>query len=103
MEFDYNPKYRCLTNALIVIFAAMIFTLQFGERAVADTLEDAKAAFKKSHYATALRLYLPLAEQGNVEAQTDLAFLYYLAAWRMEMILLWRAGKPSKTTGRSSG
>lgn len=74
-------------NALIFIFAAMIFTLQFAERAVGDTLADAKAAFKKSHYATALQLYLPLAEQGNLEAQTDLAFLYYLAAWRMEMIV----------------
>ena len=76
MEFAYNPKYRRLTNALIVIFAAMIFTLQFAERAVADTLEDAKAALGRKDYATALRLYRSLADKGDAAAQYNLGEMY---------------------------
>lgn len=39
-------------------------------------LDAGMAAFEKGDYATALALWRPLAEQGNAEAQTELANLY---------------------------
>jgi len=80
-------------SAIITICLGVSWILICPDLVVAGTLEDAKAAFRKSHYATALRLYLPLAEQGNLEAQTGLAFLYYLAAWRIDVII--EQGLPS--------
>src|SRR6516165_4658167 len=42
----------------------------------ATPIEDAQAAHGKSDYATALRLWRPLADQGNAEAQYALGFMY---------------------------
>ncbi|WP_053005727.1 tetratricopeptide repeat protein [Kiloniella spongiae] len=44
--------------------------------ALADNLEDAKTAVKKRDYNTAYSLYIPLAEQGNQEAQYALGQMY---------------------------
>ena len=41
-------------------------------------LEDAHAAYDKQDYATARRLYRPLADQGDAWAQTRLGFMYDL-------------------------
>jgi uncharacterized protein len=38
--------------------------------------EDAGVAYKKGDYATALRMWRPLAEQGDAVAQTGLALMY---------------------------
>ena len=45
--------------------------------AVAGPLEDGAAAHEKGDYATALRLWHPLAEQGNAHAQFNLGVMYY--------------------------
>jgi len=45
--------------------------------AVAGPFEDAVAAYNKGDYATALRLWRPLAEQGNADAQSNLGTMYY--------------------------
>ncbi len=45
--------------------------------AAAGPLEDATAAYLKGDYATALRLWRPLAEQGDASAQTRLGNSYY--------------------------
>jgi TPR repeat protein len=37
----------------------------------------AAAAYDKGDYATALRLWQPLAEQGDVRAQTNLGLMFY--------------------------
>ena len=37
----------------------------------------AAAAYDKGDYATALRLWRPLAEQGDVRAQTNLGLMFY--------------------------
>jgi TPR repeat protein len=43
---------------------------------VAGPSEDANAAFKNGDYATALRLWRDLAEQGNASAQASLGYMY---------------------------
>lgn len=43
---------------------------------VGATLADADAAFKRREYATALRFYRPLADQGNAEARIALGNMY---------------------------
>ena len=42
----------------------------------AGTFEEALAAFNRSDYGTALRLFRPLADQGDVHAQYDLGLMY---------------------------
>ena len=44
--------------------------------AVAGPFEDGLAAHGKGDYATALRLWRPLAEQGNARAQYNLGLMY---------------------------
>jgi hypothetical protein len=44
--------------------------------AAAGPLEDGRAAYKRGDFAEAMRLWRPLAEQGNNDAQVDLASLY---------------------------
>ncbi len=46
--------------------------------AVSGPLEDGQAAYNSSDYATALKLWRPLAEQGNALAQTNLGLMYIL-------------------------
>jgi len=42
----------------------------------AELLEDALAAYERGDYPTALRLFLPLAEQGNTVAQFNVGIMY---------------------------
>jgi TPR repeat protein len=44
--------------------------------ATAGPFEDASAAYERAEYATALRLFRPLAEQGNAEAQLQIGEMY---------------------------
>ena len=44
---------------------------------IAGALEDCAAAFDRHDYAAALQLCRPLAEQGDVRAQTSLGGMYY--------------------------
>lgn len=39
--------------------------------------DDAKAAYDRGDYATAMRLWRPLAEQGRARAQFDLSVMYF--------------------------
>ena len=52
--------------------------LSSSHAAIADDLEDGVAAYVKQDFATALRLWTPLAEQGNVEAELQLGQMYDL-------------------------
>jgi hypothetical protein len=45
--------------------------------AVAGPYEDGLAAYNRGDYATALRLFPPLAEQGNALAQRELGVMFY--------------------------
>lgn len=60
--------------------------------AVADPFEDGVAAYQRNDYATALRLWRPLAEQGHTDAQFNLGFMYETGG-----------AIPSDLTGRGFG
>jgi TPR repeat protein len=63
---------RTLKHAVAVI----ILGFSYAESVAAGPLEDADAALKRRNYPTAVRLILPLAEQGNADAQYNLGVLY---------------------------
>ncbi len=42
----------------------------------AGPFEDGEAAYERKNYATALKFWRPLAEQGDFAAQTNLGFMY---------------------------
>ena len=61
------------------IFVALVFLIMSNNAAVsADVLpfDEGLAAFRQEDYATALRLWRPLAEKGNGLAQYYLGFMY---------------------------
>ena len=56
--------------------AVIILMLSFASQLAAGPLEDAVAAHDRGDYATALRLFRPLAEQGHASAQNNLGGMY---------------------------
>lgn len=59
-----------------IVRFVMLVGLVLGGAAIAGPLEDAASADSRGDYATALRLWRELAEQGNAIAQTNLGFMY---------------------------
>jgi len=57
--------------AMFILSFAMCGTVVF-----AGALEDGQAAYNRGDYATALKLFRPLAEQGNADAQNNLGWAY---------------------------
>jgi uncharacterized protein len=57
----------------LVLLCASLMTVQ---QAWAGAVEDARVAYLRKDYSTALSLWRPLAEQGNAEAQRGLGILY---------------------------
>ena len=55
---------------------ALVLAAGLASAAVAGPYEDGDAAYNKGDYATALRLWRPLADQGNVYAQSWLGVMY---------------------------
>ena len=66
---------KCLPRLLInsVLIICILFQLNG-----CGNETDPKKAFEKGDYGTAYKLWLPLAEDGNAEAQNYLGILYYL-------------------------
>ena len=60
---------------ILLVLLAFASPLSMAGGAVAGPFEDAQAAHGRSDYATALRLWRPLADQGNAEAQYALGFM----------------------------
>ncbi len=56
--------------------AVVVMTLALLGFAKAGTFEDGGAAYAVEDYAAALRLWRPLAEQGDAEAQHNLGLMY---------------------------
>ena len=54
----------------------LLLALGLSGPVLAGQLEDAAAAYLKQDYATALRLFRPLADQGDAEAQGNLGIMY---------------------------
>ena len=59
----------------IKTFIVMLM-LSFSHAAIAGDLEDGVAAVEKGDFATAVRLWTPLAEHGNAVAQSHLGLMY---------------------------
>jgi TPR repeat protein len=60
------PQYLILTSIVFLIFVA----------AFADEMSDGLAAYKAGHYEEAYKLWRPLAEKGDANAQYNLGLLY---------------------------
>ncbi len=58
------------------ILAGVVLSLMLTGGAAAGPYEDGLAAAKRGDYATALRLWRPLAEQGYANAQFNLGFMF---------------------------
>lgn len=57
--------------------SAVVLALSFGSSAFADPLQDAKEAYGRQDYDTAVRLFRSLAEDGVADAQALLGFMYH--------------------------
>jgi TPR repeat protein len=56
--------------------AAILLVLSFATPVVAGPFQDAAAAYGRGDYATALRLFQPLADNGDVAAQMNVGVMY---------------------------
>ena len=66
--------------AMLAVYPAVGAAAPHEKPAVAPAVfqfDQATAAYDRGDYATAYRLFRPLAEQGDVAAQTNLGILYY--------------------------
>jgi len=59
------------------LLAALVVSLSLAAPVLAGPFEDGRAAYNRGEYATALRLWHPLAEQGDAIVQLNLGLLYY--------------------------
>jgi TPR repeat protein len=57
--------------------ALVVMCLSVAVPAAAGPLQDGFAAYIRADYATALRIWRPLAEQGNADAQSNLGVMYF--------------------------
>ena len=57
-------------------FTTGILSMTLAGAVTAGQLEDGVAAHKRQHYVTAMRLWRPLADAGNAEAQANIGVLY---------------------------
>jgi TPR repeat protein len=57
-------------------FLALALITALAVPAHAGPFEDGLAAYQRDDYATSLRLWRPLAEQGNAQAQSNLGLIY---------------------------
>ena len=61
---------------ILLVLLALASPLSMAGGAVAGPFEDAEAAHGRKDYATAHRLFRPLADQGHAGAQYALGFMY---------------------------
>jgi TPR repeat protein len=63
---------------LRVVYVALLMLVAVAGAAIAGPLGDAEAANDRGDYATALRLFRSLAEQGDADAQYRLGHMYFV-------------------------
>ncbi len=59
-----------------LVLLAFILVVSFAHQALADQVDEGIAAYERGDYATSYRLFKPLAEQGDAEAQYNLGGMY---------------------------
>jgi uncharacterized protein len=57
-------------------FVAVVLSVSISAPVAAGPFEDGVAAYSRGDYATALRLWRPLADQGVADAQFNLGLMY---------------------------
>jgi TPR repeat protein len=67
---------QILASAIRTVLLAAIIAMGVGSAAVAGPYEDAFAAYERQDYATAMRLWQSLADQGDAKAQYNLGNMY---------------------------
>ena len=60
----------------LLILPVLLLTLLVGNPAFSADFQKGYAAYQRGDYATALREWEPLAEQGNADAQNNLGLMY---------------------------
>ena len=63
-------------NRFFIKALGIALTLAFSAPAIAGPFEDGETAVKQQDYATALKIFRPLAEAGDPRAQNQLAWMY---------------------------
>jgi uncharacterized protein len=83
LQFDVSASQQvysgCIHRLGVVlrpILASVILTVMLAGGATAGPLQDGDDAYERGDYATAVRLWRPLAERGNPEAQFILGQMY---------------------------
>ena len=66
-----------MKHSIKTLLAALAVSFCLAAPVLAGPFEDGRAAYNRGDYATALRLWLPLAEQGDAIVQLNLGLLYY--------------------------
>jgi hypothetical protein len=64
-----------MRDRITAALMALVLALSLAAPVAAGPLEDGKAAYDHGDYATVLRLWRPLADQGNADAQVNLGFM----------------------------
>jgi uncharacterized protein len=72
---SYGPQ---SLPTLRAVLAAWLMVVAITGTAIAGPLEDAEAAYERGDYATAMRIFRPLADQGNSVAQNYLGDMHNL-------------------------
>lgn len=62
-------------TSLRILLLVMLLSVP-ATQAMADARDDARAASQRGDFATAFKLWLPLAEQGDAQAQYNVGFMY---------------------------
>jgi TPR repeat protein len=65
-----------MKNIVRAGITAVVLSLGLAAPSAAGPFEDGLAAYGRGDYSTAIQLWRPLADQGNVLAQTNLGFMY---------------------------
>ena len=66
-----------MKHSIKSLLAALVVSLSLAAPVLAGPFEDGRTAYNRGDYETALRLWLPLAEQGDAIVQLNLGLLYY--------------------------
>jgi uncharacterized protein len=85
---------RYYPQAVRITLTASLMIAAPTAAAFAGPVEDGNAAYQRGDYRTALKLLQPLVDQGNADAQDNLAIMYYVGQGvpqnRSEAIRLYR-------------
>jgi hypothetical protein len=71
-----KPAMSRYSKASLAVLRTTLITWALSGTTFAGPFEDATAAYDRADYATALRLYRPLADRGNARAQILIGLMY---------------------------